>query len=109
MLGIYHEAQRESLRVVCGVKEEHEEEYGKKDQGTRSDNEGEYTSNPFLQLCHDEGIKRHFTVREISQQYGVAERMNKTLLEKVWYMLSNAGISKSFWIDALAYACYLIN
>jgi len=34
MLDIYHEAQRESLRVVCGVEEEHEEEFGKEDQGT---------------------------------------------------------------------------
>ena len=24
-------------------------------------------------------------------------------------MLSNAGISKSFWAEALAYTCYLIN
>jgi len=24
-------------------------------------------------------------------------------------MLSNAGISKFFWVEALAYACYLVN
>ena len=35
--------------------------------------------------------------------------MNKTLLEKVCCMLSNAGISKSFWAEALAYACHLVN
>jgi len=34
MLGIYHEAQRGSPEVVCGVKEEHEKEYGMEDQGT---------------------------------------------------------------------------
>ena len=34
MLGIYHEAQRETPQVVCGVEEEHGEEYGKKDQDT---------------------------------------------------------------------------
>ena len=32
-----------------------------------------------------------------------------TLLEKVRYMLSNAGLSKKFWAKALAYACYLVN
>jgi len=47
------------------------------------DNSGEYTSGLYLQLCHDEGIERHFTVREASQQNGVAERMNHILLEKV--------------------------
>jgi len=49
----------------------------------RSDNEGEYTSDLFLQLCHDEGKERHLTVKETSQQNEVAERMNMTLLEKV--------------------------
>jgi len=33
VLDIYHEAQRESLGVICRV-EEHGEEYGKEDQGT---------------------------------------------------------------------------
>jgi len=32
-----------------------------------------------------------------------------TLLEKVRCMLSNTGISKSFWVEALAYACHLVN
>ena len=32
-----------------------------------SDNEGEYTSDPFLQLCRDKGIEKHFTVRETPQ------------------------------------------
>jgi len=48
MLGIYYEAQRESPRVVYGVKEEHGKEYEKEDQGIPSNNGGEYTSDPFL-------------------------------------------------------------
>jgi len=32
-----------------------------------------------------------------------------TLLEKVHYMLSNTGISKSFWAETLAYVCHLVN
>jgi len=35
--------------------------------------------------------------------------MNMTLLEKVQCMLSNAGLSKYFWAEALAYTCYLVN
>ena len=62
----------------------------------RSDNGGEYTSNLFLQVCQNGGIKRHFTVRHAPQQNGVAERMNRTLLEKVQCMLSNAGLNKKF-------------
>jgi len=35
--------------------------------------------------------------------------MDMTLLEKVRCMLFNAGLSKSFWAETLAYACHLIN
>ena len=62
----------------------------------RSDNGGEYTSDPFFEVCQDEGIKRHFTIRKTPQQNGVAERMNRTLVEKVRCMLSHSGLSKMF-------------
>ena len=67
----------------------------------RSDNGGEYKSDPFVQLCHDEGIERNFTVRETSQQNRVAEKFNHTLLEKIRCLLSNSGLSKTFWADAM--------
>ena len=35
--------------------------------------------------------------------------MNRTLLEKVRCMLSNAGLSKQFWAEAVMYASHLIN
>ncbi|KAH9727035.1 Integrase catalytic domain-containing protein [Citrus sinensis] len=57
----------------------------------------------------NEGIKRHFTVRHIPQQNGVAERMNRTLLEKVRCMLSNAGLDKKFWAKVVSYASHLVN
>ncbi|KAG8479822.1 hypothetical protein CXB51_029312 [Gossypium anomalum] len=40
---------------------------------------------------------------------GVAERMNRTLLEKVRCMLSNAGLGKQFWAEAVTYAGHLVN
>ena len=108
-MSIYHEAQRENPRIVCRVEEEFGEKQGRKIKVLQSDNGGEYKSDPFLKLCHDEGLDMHFTVRKISQQNGVTERMNMTLLEKVRCMLSNAGLPKNFWAEALAYACYLVN
>jgi len=33
----------------------------------RSDNGGEYKSDPFLKLCRDEGMDKHFTVKETPQ------------------------------------------
>jgi len=75
----------------------------------RSDNGGECKSDSFLQLCRDEGIERHFTVKETSQQNRVAERFNRTLLEKIWCLLSNSGLNKSFWAEARTYVSHLIN
>jgi len=62
----------------------------------RSDNGGEYKLDLFLKLCRDEGIDMHFTVRETPQQNVVAERLNRTLLEKVRCMLSNTRLPKNF-------------
>ena len=62
----------------------------------RVEHGGKYKSDPFLKLCRDEGIDRHFTVRETPQQNEVAERLNRTLLEKVRSMLSNARLPKNF-------------
>ena len=107
MFGIYHEAQRESPKIICEVEEEFGEKYGKENQGLRLDNGGEYKSDPFLKLCLDEGIERHLTVRKHRNR--TAERMNMTLLEKVRCMLSNASLAKNFWAETLTYACYLVN
>ena len=39
----------------------------------------------------------------------MAEMMNRTFLENICCMLSNSRLSRSFWAEALMYACYLIN
>ena len=75
-----------------------------------SNNRGEYKSDHFLQLlCHDEGIERHFIVRETPQQNGVAEKFNRTLLEKIRCLLSNSGLNKTFWTAVMTYVSHLIN
>ncbi|KAK8934286.1 hypothetical protein KSP39_PZI015019 [Platanthera zijinensis] len=86
-----------------------ENQTGKRIRYIRSDNGGEYTSNAFLQECQKSGIDHHFTVRETPQQNGVAERMNRTLVEKVRCMLSNSGMDRVFWAEAMDYACHLVN
>ncbi|GJR73351.1 gag-pol polyprotein, partial [Tanacetum coccineum] len=56
-----------------------------------------------------EGIKRQFTTAYTPQQNGVAERMNRTLLERARAMLATASLGKSFWTEAVNTACYVIN
>ncbi|CAL9009245.1 unnamed protein product, partial [Prunus brigantina] len=73
----------EVLKIFLKWKKMIERQSGRKIKTLRSDNGGEYKSDPFFKVCQDEGIVRHFTVRETPQQNGVAERMNRTLLEKI--------------------------
>ena len=53
------------------------------------------------------GIVKYHTVHHTPQN-GV-ECMNRTLMEKVRCMLSNAQLSKSFLAEAMSITCYLIN
>ncbi|KAG8482688.1 hypothetical protein CXB51_024472 [Gossypium anomalum] len=52
---------------------------------------------------------RHLIVRHTPQQNGVEKRMNRTIMEKVRCMLSNANLPKSFWAEVESTACFLIN
>jgi len=97
------------LGIFLKWKAQVENQTGRKIKVLRTDNGGEYKSDPFLKVCQDCGIVRHFTVRKTPQQNGVSERMNKTLVEKVRCMLSNAGLGRKFWAEAVTYAQHLIN
>ena len=55
----------------------------------------------FNEFCKTEGIARHHTVRNTPQQNGVAERMNQTLLERARCMLSNVGLTRTIWEEAV--------
>lgn len=75
----------------------------------RTDNDMKFCGGSFNEFCNNEGIVRHYTVRNTPQQNGVAEQMNRTLLERARYMLYNARLSKEFWVEAVNTACYLVN
>ncbi|GJT52998.1 retrovirus-related pol polyprotein from transposon TNT 1-94 [Tanacetum coccineum] len=73
----------------------------KKIKCLRTDNRGEYIGDEFNLFCKQEGIKRQFTTAYTPQQNGVAERMNRTLLERARAMLATASLGKSFWAEAV--------
>ncbi|KAG8486650.1 hypothetical protein CXB51_020037 [Gossypium anomalum] len=103
---------KETLEYIHSDLWDHPEclrETGKQIKYLRTDNGLEFCSDEFNRLCKSEGIVRHLTVRHTPQQNGVAERMNRTIMEKVRCMLSNANLPKSFWAEAASTACFLIN
>ena len=75
----------------------------------RSDNGGEYGSKEFIEFCKSRGIKKQITVPYTPQQNGVAERMNRTIVESVRSMLHKADLPLSFWAEAVATAVFLRN
>ncbi len=75
----------------------------------RTDNGGEYLSNEFKSFLQEHGINHQLTIAYTPQQNGVAERMNRTLLDLVRSMLSARQVDKKFWAEALATAVYIRN
>ena len=61
----------------------------------RIDNGGEYRG-PFEKYCSDHGIQWEKIESDTPQYNGVAERINRTICEKIRCMLSHARLSKSF-------------
>jgi hypothetical protein len=81
----------------------------KKIKVLRTDNGGEFCGNEFKEFCKKCGIARQKTTPYTPQQNGVAERMNRTLMEKARSMLSGAGLGQEFWAEAVSTTCYLVN
>jgi len=75
----------------------------------RTDNGLEFCNHKFDGICKKEGIVRHRTCTYTPQQNGVAERLNRTIMNKVRSMLSESGLDKKFWAEAAATSVYLIN
>ncbi|XP_022893834.1 uncharacterized protein LOC111408291 [Olea europaea var. sylvestris] len=69
----------------------------------------EYLHADLWGLASEYGIMRHKTVLHTPQQNGMAERMNRTVLNKVRCMLLSSGLPKIFWGEAVKTAAYLIN
>ena len=75
----------------------------------RSDNGVENTSHSFRNYCSQHGIRHERTEPGTPQHNGVAERMNRTTVEKVRCMLRMSDLPKTFWGEAVQCAVYLIN
>lgn len=75
----------------------------------RCDNGTEFVNNAMKQLCAEKGIKYELTIPGTPELNGVAERMNRTCLEKARCLLLDSSLSKRFWIEATMTAIYLIN
>jgi transposase InsO family protein len=75
----------------------------------RSDNGTEFRNTSFDEFCLEHGIDQQFSAPRISQQNGVVERKNRTLVEMARTMLDEHRTPRRFWADAISIACYISN
>ena len=78
-----------------------ENQIGKSIKSLRSDRGGEYLFGEFRQFLKDHGITSQMFASGQSQQNGVTERRNRTLLDMVRSMMNYASLPVFFWGYAL--------
>ena len=74
-----------------------------------SDRGGEYMSGEFKAHLSRQGTKRRLTVHDTPEYNGIAERLNRTILEKVRAILHASALPKFLWAEAVTHAVYLKN
>ncbi|GJS13313.1 putative ribonuclease H-like domain-containing protein [Tanacetum coccineum] len=74
-----------------------------------SDNGTEFKNRNMLEFCRNKGIKQEYSSARTPQQNGVAERMNRTLIEETRTMLADSLLPTTFWAEAVSTACYIFN
>nr|GEY57849.1 hypothetical protein [Tanacetum cinerariifolium] len=72
----------------------------------RSDNGTEFKNSDLTKFCGLKGIKREFIIPRTSQQNGIAERKNMTLIEAARTILADLLLPIPFWAEAVNTACY---
>ena len=88
---------------------EAETQTGKNIKILRSDGGGEYVSGDFKAYLKSKGIIHEMTNAYTPPENGVAERLNRTLVERARKMMADANLGKSTWMYAIRHAAYLRN
>lgn len=73
------------------------------------DNGGEYSSNEFKNYAKLKGTELHYTIRNTAALNGIAERMNRTIMDRTRALILESGLPKPFCGLAVETAVYLIN
>ena len=75
----------------------------------RSDRGGEYTGHAFTDFLRQEGTERRLTTHDTPQHNGIAESLNRRILERVRALLHHSGLPKALWAEAVQNAVWLKN
>lgn len=81
-MGLIHEGKSEIFSKFNVWNPKVEKEQDRSVKCLRSDNDDKLTSRKSQHFCKKCGIKRYFSIRGTPQQNGVAEGINRILMEK---------------------------
>ncbi|DAZ99706.1 TPA: hypothetical protein N0F65_000884 [Lagenidium giganteum] len=102
-------SKSEVLRCFREYKQLVENQVGSSIKCIRTDNGGEYTSKTFREYCSRSGIVHQTSAPYTPQQNGLANRMNRTLMDMARSMLYYQQVEKTWWGEAVQTAVYLTN
>ena len=94
--------------AFCDILAKWARQTGKLVKRVRTDGGSEFLGQFEASLC-GKGIRHERSIRYTPQQKGVAERFNRTLVERLRCMLFNAHMPREFWAEAAVTSCYLHN
>jgi len=99
----------EALDKFKGWKHLREKKSGKQVKRFHTDGGGEYTFKKFTEYLKSMAILKEMTMPYTSQSNGVVELANCTILEGIWGMLDDAGLSIKYWPSADSVVVYCKN
>jgi hypothetical protein len=75
----------------------------------RADRGTEFVNRDLQRWCHEKGMEVQLTAPYSPSQNGVAERMNRTLVELARAMIVGSNLPEFLWENAVAHAAYIRN
>ena len=75
----------------------------------RSDGSGKYGSKVLAMYFESKGIQHEKTNAYTPQESGLAERMNRTIVEMAHSLLKDANLPNLYWSFLVNYAVHIIN
>ena len=103
------ESKNEVLDMFKLYKVKVENKHNRKIKSINMDFGGEFTSKVFIEYLDKNGIEYNIAPTNKHQFNGVAERLNRTLLNKIRALKNQCGISYSYWTYIAKYANLITN
>jgi transposase InsO family protein len=84
-------------------------QHGVRVKRLRSDRGGEYTGNEFSKFLAEQGTERRLTTHDTPQHNGVAESLNRRLMERVRACIIQSELPKALWAEAANFVIWVKN